>query len=175
MQSSVLYCKKTNNYLNIKGKKLYIYFWITLIVIQRSLRTEFANMFFLSLLQAKGAFLRLARDVVKYGCGLPYIRDTQFGLATSHHLHSYAKRQNNQQLYCWLPDGIYADYGNSGKQAYTLTHSRTAQYSTEQNGCGVVPIPNPWMCESPYMATPRANLGTCHQLGLNFQLALLIM
>jgi len=33
-------------------------------------------------------------------------------------LNSYAKRQNNQQLYCWLPDSIYADYGNSGKQAY---------------------------------------------------------
>jgi len=84
-------------------------------------------------------------------------------------LNSYAKRQNNQQLYCWLPDSIYADYGNSGKQAYTLTHSRTAQYGTERNSCGVVPIPNPWMCESPYMATPRANLGTCHQLGLNSQ------
>ena len=68
-------------------------------------------------------------------------------------LNSYAKRQNNQQLYCWLLD-IYADYGNSGKQAHTL------QNSTEWNGCGVVPIPNLWMCESPYMAT---NLGTCHQ------------
>jgi len=34
------------------------------------------------------------------------------------HKCSYAKRQNNQQLYCWLPDTIYADYGNSGKQAY---------------------------------------------------------
>jgi hypothetical protein len=72
MQSSVLYCEKANNYLNIKGKKLDIYFWIALIVIQRSLRTEFAHMFFLSLLQAKGAFLRPARDVVEYGCGLPY-------------------------------------------------------------------------------------------------------
>jgi hypothetical protein len=33
----------------------------------------YANkIFFLSLLQAKGAFLRPARDVVEYGCGLPY-------------------------------------------------------------------------------------------------------
>ena len=29
-----------------------------------------------------------------------------------HHNYSYTKRQNNQQLYCWLPDSIYADYGN---------------------------------------------------------------
>ena len=38
---------------------------------------------------------------------------------TVRHNYSYAKRQNNQQLYCWLPDSIYADYGNSDKQAYT--------------------------------------------------------
>jgi len=31
-------------------------------------------------------------------------------------LNSYA---NNQQLYCWLPDNIYGDYRNSGKQAYS--------------------------------------------------------
>jgi hypothetical protein len=30
-------------------------------------------------------------------------------------LNSYTKRQKNQQLYCGLPDNIYADYGNSGK------------------------------------------------------------
>ena len=35
---------------------------------------------------------------------------------TVHHNYSYAKRQNNQQLYCWLPDSIYADYGNSSLQ-----------------------------------------------------------
>jgi hypothetical protein len=38
------------------------------------MRTEFAHMFFLSLLQAKGAFLRPARYVVEYGCGLPYLK-----------------------------------------------------------------------------------------------------
>ena len=39
-------------------------------------------------------------------------------LKTVHHNYSYAKWQNNQQLFCWLLDSIYADYGNSGKQAY---------------------------------------------------------
>ena len=34
-------------------------------------------MFFLLLLQAKGAFLRLAHDVVKRGCGLPYCNHIQ--------------------------------------------------------------------------------------------------
>src|SRR5882762_6693308 len=72
MQSSVLYCKKANNYLNIKGKKLDVYFRIALIIIRRSLWTEFPNMFFSSLLQAKGAFLRLARDRTVCACGLPY-------------------------------------------------------------------------------------------------------
>ena len=40
-------------------------------------------------------------------------------------LNSYAKRQNNQQLYCWLLDGIYANYGNLGKQhmhSWTIVH-----------------------------------------------------
>ena len=37
---------------------------------------------------------------------------------TVHHKCSYTKRQNNQQLYCWPLDSIYADYGNSGKQVY---------------------------------------------------------
>ena len=35
-------------------------------------------------------------------------------------LNSYTKRQNIQQLHCWLPDSIYAVYGNSRKQAYSL-------------------------------------------------------
>ena len=64
--------KKANNYLNIKEKKLGFYFQIALMVSQRSLQTEFAKMFFSSLLQAKGVFLRSARDLVVNGCGLPY-------------------------------------------------------------------------------------------------------
>ena len=71
MQSSVLYRKKGYNYLNIKEKKLYNYFRIALMVSQRSLRTEFATMSFLSLPQLKGVFLRSARDPVVNG--LPYI------------------------------------------------------------------------------------------------------
>jgi hypothetical protein len=56
MQSSVLYCEKANNYLNIREKKSDIYFRIVLIVSQRSLRTEFTNMFFSLLPQSKGVF-----------------------------------------------------------------------------------------------------------------------
>jgi len=67
-----LYCEKANNYLNIKEKNLKFYFQIALIVIQRSLWTEFANMFFFLLLQVKHVFLRLAHDLVIYGCSLPY-------------------------------------------------------------------------------------------------------
>ena len=77
MQSSVLYCEKANNYLNIKEKKLDIYFRIALIIFQRSLWTEFANMFFSSLPQSKGVFLRLARDLVVCGCSLPYMNNLQ--------------------------------------------------------------------------------------------------
>ena len=73
MQSSVLYCEKAYNYLNIKEKILDIYFRIALMVSQRSLRTEFATMSFLSLPQSKGVFLRSARDLVVNGCGLPYL------------------------------------------------------------------------------------------------------
>jgi len=80
MQSSVLYCEKANNYLNIREKKLDIYFRIALIVSQRSLGTEFANMFFSSLPQSKGVFVQSAHDLVECGCGLPYlINDASFG------------------------------------------------------------------------------------------------
>ena len=72
MQSSVLYCEKANNYLNIKEKKSDIYFRIVLRVSQRSLWTEFTNMFFSLLPQSKGVFLQLARDRTTCGCGLPY-------------------------------------------------------------------------------------------------------
>ena len=84
MQSSVLYCEKANNYLNIKEKKLDIYFRIALIIFQRSLQTEFANMFFSSLPQSKGVFLRLARDLVVCGCGLPYKSGTFGSLVFLH-------------------------------------------------------------------------------------------
>ena len=73
MQSSVLYCGKAYNYLNIKENFLDIYFQIALMVGQRSSRTEFATMPFLSLLQSKGVFLRLARDLVVNGRGIPYV------------------------------------------------------------------------------------------------------
>ena len=69
----VLYHKKAYNYLNIEGNFLDIYFWIALMVSQRSLWMEFATMPFLSLPQSKGVFLPLARDLVVNGCGLPYI------------------------------------------------------------------------------------------------------
>ena len=64
MQSSVLYCKKAYNYLNIKEKNLDIYFRIALMVSQRSLWTEFATMSILSLPQSKSVFLRSSRDLV---------------------------------------------------------------------------------------------------------------
>ena len=70
MQSSVLYCKKAYNYLNIREKNLDIYFRIALMVNQISMRTEFATMSFLSLPQSKGVFLRSARDLVENGCTL---------------------------------------------------------------------------------------------------------
>ena len=53
------------------------------------MRTEFAKTFFLSLLQAKGVFLRSARDGVGCGCGLPYnlksasLKDRTFKLQVS--------------------------------------------------------------------------------------------
>jgi hypothetical protein len=72
VQSSVLYCKKSYNYLNTKEKNLDIYFQIDLMVNQRSLQREFAIMSFLSLPQSKGVFLRSACDLVTNGCGLPY-------------------------------------------------------------------------------------------------------
>ena len=77
MQSSVLYCEKANNYLNIKEKKSDIYFRIVLRVSQRSLWTEFTNMFFSLLPQSKGVFLQLARDRTVCGCGLPYLLYTR--------------------------------------------------------------------------------------------------
>ena len=64
MQSSVLYCKKAYNYLNIEENILGIYFWIALMVGQRSSQMEFVTMSFLLLPQSKGVFLRLARDLV---------------------------------------------------------------------------------------------------------------
>ena len=71
MQSSVLYCKKAYNYLNIKENFLDIYFQIALMVGQRSLQMEFATMS-LSLSQSIYIFLQLACDLVVNGCGLPY-------------------------------------------------------------------------------------------------------
>jgi hypothetical protein len=38
---------------------------------------------------------------------------------------------------------IYAECGNTGKQAYTFINFRMAQCSTEWRSCGEVPIPNP--------------------------------
>ena len=64
--------EKAYNYLNIKEKNLDIYFRIALMVSQRSLRTEFATMSFLSLPQSKSVFLRSSRDLVVNGCGLSY-------------------------------------------------------------------------------------------------------
>ena len=84
MQSSVLYCEKANNYLNIKEKKLNIYFQIVLIVSQRSLRTEFTNTFFSLLPQSKGVFLQLARDWTVCGCGLPYYWCTLINVPQGH-------------------------------------------------------------------------------------------
>jgi len=60
-------------------------------------------------------FQSLTPECVKVHIWLP--QGQTLKLAT---LNSYAKRQNNQQLYYWLPDSIYADYGNSGKQVYNL-------------------------------------------------------
>ena len=55
----------------MRERKSDIYFRIALIVSQRSLQTEFANMFFLP--QSKGVFLRLTHDrTVVCACGLLY-------------------------------------------------------------------------------------------------------
>ena len=72
MQSSVLYCEKAYNYLNIKGNFLDIYFQIALMVGQRCSWMGFATMSFLSLPQSKGVFLWLAHDPVINGYSLPY-------------------------------------------------------------------------------------------------------
>ena len=58
---SILQNKLFKNYLQVS--------WTN---IERSLRTEFAKMFFSALLQVKGVFLQSARDVVICQCGLPY-------------------------------------------------------------------------------------------------------
>ena len=72
MQSSVLYCKKAYNSLNIQEKNLDIYFQIALMVNQISLWTEFATMSFFSMPQSKGVFLQSARDLAENGCSIPY-------------------------------------------------------------------------------------------------------
>ena len=127
MQSSELYCEKANNYLNIREKKSNIYFRIVLIVSQRSLRTEFTNMFFSLLLQSKGVFLQLARDRTVCGCGLPYplsgedfflVNITLFGGVTNVTHHVYDSPVRNRGFQPQIIGDLRADFGCFSGQTY---------------------------------------------------------
>ena len=97
MQSSVLYCEKAYNYLNIKETFLDIYFQIALMVGQRSSWMEFTTMS-LSLPQSKGVFLWLACDPVINGYSLPYhMYNTECG-----HQISLRLVYLNHMQYIWM-------------------------------------------------------------------------
>jgi len=89
--------RKANNYLNIKEKYLNIYFRIALMISQRSLRTEFANMSFSSLPQSKGVFWRSARDLVVCGWIESKVADVYSGV--SKHVCKELKRTRSHSLF----------------------------------------------------------------------------